>query len=167
MDIFVFACYTGLSYIDVKNLTKDNIVRGIDGSNWIYTSRQKTDQPVKIPILDTAQYIIEKYKEEMKSEEHLLPVYSNQKINEYLKKIATKTKIHKNMSFHCARHTFATTITLSNGVPIETVSKLLGHSKLSTTQIYARVLESRISDDIGNLKNILYQQKKKKDKEAK
>lgn len=166
-DIFIFACYTGLSFIDVKNLTKDNIVRGIDGSNWIYTSRQKTDQPVKIPILDTAQYIIEKYKEEMKSEDHLLPVYSNQKINEYLKKIATKTKIHKNLTFHCARHTFATTITLSNGVPIETVSKLLGHSKLSTTQIYARVLESRISDDIGNLKNILYQQKKKKDKEAK
>ena len=166
-DIFIFACYTGLSYIDVKNLTKDNIVRGIDGSNWIYTSRQKTDQPVKIPILDTAQYIIEKYKEEMKSDEQLLPVYSNQKLNDYLKIIATKTKIHKNMTFHCARHTFATTITLSNGVPIETVSKLLGHSKLSTTQIYARVLESRISDDIGNLKNILYQQKKKKDKEAK
>ena len=166
-DIFIFACYTGLSYIDVKNLTKDNIVRGIDGSNWIYTSRQKTDQPVKIPILDTAQYIIEKYKEEMRSDKRLLPVFSNQKINDYLKKIATKTKIHKNLTFHCARHTFATTITLSNGVPIETVSKLLGHSKLSTTQIYARVLESRISDDIGNLKNILYQQKKKKEKEAK
>lgn len=166
-DIFIFACYTGLSYIDVKNLTKDNIVRGIDGSNWIYTSRQKTDQPVKIPVLDTAQFIIEKYKEEMASEELLLPVYSNQKINEYLKKIATKTKIQKDMSFHCARHTFATTITLSNGVPIETVSKLLGHSKLSTTQVYARVLESRISDDIGNLKNILSQQKKTKGKEAK
>lgn len=166
-DIFIFACYTGLSYIDVKNLTKDNIVRGIDGSNWIYTSRQKTDQPVKIPVLDTAQFIIEKYKEEMASEELLLPVYSNQKINEYLKKIATKTKIQKDMSFHCARHTFATTITLSNGVPIETVSKLLGHSKLSTTQVYARVLESRISDDIGNLKNILSQQKKMKGKEAK
>lgn len=166
-DIFIFACYTGLSYIDVKNLTKDNIVRGIDGSNWIYTSRQKTDQPVKIPVLDTAQFIIEKYKEEMASEELLLPVYSNQKINEYLKKIATKTKIQKDMSFHCARHTFATTITLSNGVPIETVSKLLGHSKLSTTQVYARVLESRISDDIGNLKNILCQQRRKSDKEAK
>ena len=158
-DIFIFACYTGLSYIDVKNLTKDNIVRGIDGSNWIYTSRQKTDQPVKIPLLDIAEYIIGKYKEEMKSDERLLPVYSNQKINEYLKKITTKAKIHKNMTFHGARHTFATTITLSNGVPIETVSKLLGHSKLSTTQIYARVLESRISNDIGNLKNILQKQK--------
>lgn len=166
-DIFIFACYTGLSYIDVKNLTKDNIVRGIDGSNWIYTSRQKTDQPVKIPILDTAQYIIEKYKEEMASEERLLPVYSNQKINEYLKKIATKTKIQKNLTFHCARHTFATTITLSNGVPIETVSKLLGHTKLSTTQIYAKVLEGRISDDIGNLKNVLYKQEKMKNKEIK
>ena len=166
-DIFIFACYTGLSYIDVKNLTKDNIVKGIDGSNWIYTSRSKTDQPVKIPILDTAQSIIHRYKEEMASKEQLLPVYSNQKINEYLKKIATKTKIQKDISFHCARHIFATTITLSNGVPIETVSKLLGHSKLSTTQIYARVLESRISHDIGNLKNILCQQRKKSDKDAK
>ena len=166
-DIFIFACYTGLSYIDVKNLTKDNIVRGIDGSNWIYTSRQKTDQTVKIPILDTAQFIIQKYTEEMKSEEHLLPLYSNQKINEYLKKIATKTKTHKHLTFHCARHTFATTITLSNGVPIETVSKLLGHTKLSTTQIYAKVLEGRISDDIGNLKNVLYKQEKKKNKEIK
>ncbi len=161
-DIFIFACYTGLSYIDVKDLTKDNIVRGIDGSNWIYTSRKKTDQPVKIPILDTAEYIIERYKEEMKAEERLLPVFSNQKINEYLKKIAVKTKIHKNLTFHSARHTFATTITLSNGVPIETVSKLLGHSKLSTTQIYARVLESRISDDIGNLRNVLKGQQEEK-----
>ncbi len=161
-DIFIFACYTGLSYIDVKNLTKDNIVRGIDGSHWIYTSRQKTDQPVKIPLLDTAEVIIENYKEQMKFEENLLPVYSNQKINEYLKKIATKTKIHKNLTFHCARHTFATTITLSNGVPLETVSKLLGHSKLSTTQIYARVLESRISNDIGILRNVLKGQQQEK-----
>lgn len=159
-DIFIFACYTGLSYIDVKNLTKDSIVKGIDGNNWIYTRRQKTDQMVKIPLLDTAEQIVVKYKDQIK-EERLLPVYSNQKINKYLKDIATETKIHKNLTFHCARHTFATTITLSNGVPIETVSKLLGHTKLSTTQIYARVLESRISDDIGNLKNILYKQKNK------
>lgn len=166
-DVFIFACYTGLSYIDVKNLTKDNIVRGIDGSNWIYASRKKTDQPVKIPILDTAEEIIKKYKQEMRSDDRLLPVFSNQKINEYLKKIAKKSKIKKNLTFHCARHTFATTITLSNGVPLETVSKLLGHSKLSTTQIYAKVLENKISDDIGNLKNILSQQKKRNEREAK
>lgn len=166
-DVFIFACYTGLSYIDVKDLTKDNIVRGIDRSNWIYTSRKKTDQPVKIPILDTAEEIIKKYKQEMKSDDRLLPVFSNQKINEYLKKIAKKSKIKKNLTFHCARHTFATTITLSNGVPLETVSKLLGHSKLSTTQIYAKVLENKISEDIGNLKNILSHQKKMNEREAK
>ncbi|WP_310992076.1 site-specific integrase [Aequorivita marina] len=166
-DIFIFACYTGLSYIDVKKLVKNHIVIGIDGNKWIYTRRQKTDQVVKIPLLDPAAYIVDKYKDEMTTDNRLLPVYSNQKINEYLKKIASKLKIHKNVTFHCARHTFATTITLSNGVPIETVSKLLGHTKLSTTQIYARVLESRISDDIGNLKNILYQQEKMKNKKIK
>ena len=166
-DVFIFSCYTGLSYIDVKNLKKDHIVKGIDGNNWIFTVRQKTDQIVRIPLLNTAEWIIDKYKEEMESKENLLPVYSNQKLNDNLKEIAAALHINKNLTFHCARHTFATTITLSNGVPIETVSKLLGHTKLSTTQIYAKVLENRISDDIGNLKNILYQQKKKKSKEAK
>src|SRR5690554_1345922 len=154
-DIFIFSCYTGLSYIDVKHLNKGDIVRGIDGSNWIYTIRQKTDQMMRIPLLAVAEGIILKYKSEMQNQTALLPVYSNQKTNTYLKEIATQLKINKNLTFHCARHTFATTITLSNGVPIETVSKLLGHSKLSTTQIYAKVLEKRISDDIGNLKAIL------------
>ena len=161
-DIFVFSCYTGLSYIDVKNLKKGNIVRGIDGSNWIYTVRQKTDQMMRIPLLDVAEEIIENYRQEMKDQSGLLPVYSNQKTNKYLKDIATILEIDKNLTFHCARHTFATTITLSNGVPIETVSKLLGHTKLSTTQIYAKVLETRISQDMGQLRSILNQREKKK-----
>lgn len=161
-DIFIFSCYTGLSYIDVKHLKKGNIVRGIDGSNWIYSIRRKTDQMMRIPLLAVAEGIILKYKSEMQNQTALLPVYSNQKTNIYLKEIATQVKINKNLTFHCARHTFATTITLSNGVPIETVSKLLGHSKLSTTQIYAKVLEKRISDDIGNLKAILEKKEQKR-----
>ena len=158
-DIFIFSCYTGLSYIDVKNLMKKDIVKGIDGKDWIFTKRQKTDHPIKIPLLDVAESIIHKYKEEMRNNDKLLPVYSNQKLNTYLKEVAKELKINKYLTFHSARHTFATTVTLSNGVPIETVSKLLGHTKLSTTQIYAKVLESRISSDIDNLRVVLNKQK--------
>ncbi|MAU14436.1 MAG: integrase [Muricauda sp.] len=152
-DCFVFSCYTGLSYVDVKELNRDNIVKGIDGNHWISTKREKTDKPVKVPLLPKAREILEKYMQcpEMENKESLLPISSNQKTNAYLKEIANSCDIHKNLTFHVARHTFATTVMLSNGVPIETVSKLLGHSKLSTTQIYARVVESKISEDIGNL----------------
>jgi integrase len=152
-DIFIFSCYTGLSYIDVKQLTRHQIVRGIDNNYWIYTKREKTHEVVKIPILPKALVIIEKYRAIAKKidSELLLPLYSNQKTNSYLKEIAKQCGINKNITFHVARHTFATTVLLSNGVPIETVSKLLGHTKLSTTQIYARVLEHKISEDIDNL----------------
>ncbi|USD24581.1 site-specific integrase [Flagellimonas marinaquae] len=152
-DCFVFSCYTGLSYVDVKELNSDNIVKGIDGNHWISTKREKTDKPVKVPLLPKAREILEKYMQcpEMENKEGLLPISSNQKTNAYLKEIADSCDIDKNLTFHVARHTFATTVMLSNGVPIETVSKLLGHSKLSTTQIYARVVESKISEDIGNL----------------
>lgn len=152
-DVFVFACYTGLSYIDVKLLTKDNVVKGIDGDQWIFTSREKTDKPVKVPLLDKALDIISKYDGTLTNS--LLPVYSNQKVNGYLKEIALELEIPKKLTFHSARHTFATTVTLSNGVPIETVSKLLGHTKLSTTQVYARVMEQKLSSDIKNLKDKL------------
>lgn len=152
-DCFVFSCYTGLSYVDVKELNSNNIVKGIDGNHWISTKREKTDKPVKVPLLPKAREILEKYMQcpEMENKEGLLPISSNQKTNAYLKEIADSCDIDKNLTFHVARHTFATTVMLSNGVPIETVSKLLGHSKLSTTQIYARVVESKISEDIGNL----------------
>ena len=152
-DCFLFSCYTGLSYIDVKELTTDQITRGIDNNYWIFTKREKTNETVKVPILPKAMDIINKYKEDTKDspKRQLLPLSSNQKANNYLKEIAKDCGIHKGVTFHVARHTFATTVMLSNGVPIETVSKLLGHTKLSTTQIYARVVESKISEDIQNL----------------
>ncbi|MBS9461428.1 site-specific integrase [Flagellimonas sp. 389] len=152
-DCFVFSCYTGLSYVDVKGLTKDNIVKGIDNNYWIYTKREKTDKLVKVPILPRAWAVLEKYRaiQTIDVTNNLLPISSNQKVNTYLKEITKSCNIHKNISFHVARHTFAITVMLSNGVPIETVSKLLGHTKLSTTQIYARVVESKISEDINDL----------------
>lgn len=153
-DIFIFACYTGLAYADVKALTKNHLQLGIDGKKWIYTRRSKTNTSVRIPLLEEAEIILERYKDHPKAEQNntLLPVYSNQKTNDYLKKIAIKAKVNKKLSFHTARHTFATTVTLANGVPIETVSKLLGHHKISTTQIYARVIDSKISSDIDFLR---------------
>ncbi len=153
-DMFVFACYTGLSYIDVKQLTQENLVFGIDGKQWLSLRREKSEQPVKVPLLGKALMILEKY-QEYKITDKLLPVYSNQKINAYIREVAKICEIDKHISFHVARHTFATTVTLSNGVPIETVSKLLGHTKLSTTQIYARVLEDKMSNDISMLEQKL------------
>jgi len=150
-DVFLFSCYTGLTFMDIKLLTKDNISKGIDRNYWIYTKRIKTNEPVKIPMLPRAVEIMKKYEGAPIEDNGLLPVYSNQKTNAYLKEIAKACGIHKNISFHTARHTFATTVTLSNGVPIETVSKMLGHTKLSTTQIYARVLENKIGQDMQYL----------------
>ncbi|WP_034891611.1 site-specific integrase [Gillisia sp. Hel_I_29] len=149
-DIFLFACYTGLSYVDVKKLSKNHLVKGIDGRDWIHCLREKSQTPMKIPLLEKAKTILNKYSTYNNSE-FLLPIFSNQKTNKYLKDIASQCDIHKKLSFHVARHTFATTVTLSNGVPIETVSKLLGHTKLSTTQIYARVVEQKIGEDMDKL----------------
>jgi integrase len=150
-DIFLFSCYTGLSYIDIKELHTNQILMGINGNQMVHTKRIKTNESVKIPLLPRAKEILDKYKEEMKLTGNVLPVYSNQKTNKNLKEIAKACGIHKNITFHAARHTFATTVTLSNGVPIETVSKLLGHTKLSTTQIYARVLQKKVGEDMQNL----------------
>jgi len=154
-DIFIFSCYTGLSYSDVKSLSPTDIVKGIDGKYWIFTQRQKNNQPIRVPLLDKAMFILKQYKEFSKNRNTLLPVYSNQKINLYLKEIAKAVEIPKRLTFHSARHTFATTVTLSNNVPIETVSKLLGHSRLNTTQIYAKVLDHKISEDMNILRNKL------------
>jgi site-specific recombinase XerD len=153
-DIFVFSCFTGLAYIDVKQLTTDNIVLGIDGDKWINKNRQKTDTNSKIPLLPSAQYIMNKYADYPvnKNKGTILPILSNQKMNAYLKEIATVCGINKELTFHIARHTFATTVTLSNGVPIETVSKMLGHTNLKTTQHYAKILDKKISEDMQILK---------------
>jgi len=156
-DIFIFSCYTGLAYIDVTNLTPQNLSIGIDGEPWIKTYRQKTKTPVNTPLLSKASAILQKYKNAPRalSSGKLFPGLSNQKMNSYLKEIADLCGIHKNLTFHLARHTFATTVTLSNGVPIETVSKMLGHTKISTTQVYAKVIEQKISDDMALLREKL------------
>lgn len=154
-DVFVFSCYTGLAYIDLYNLSPNNISLGIDGEKWIFTHRQKTETASRIPLLPPAQAILDKYANHPATiqRKKLLPVPSNQKLNAYLKEIATTCKITKELTFHVARHTFATTVTLTNGVPIETVSKMLGHTKLQTTQIYARILDKKVSGDMQVLRN--------------
>jgi len=156
-DMFIFSCYTGLAYSDVALLTKDSIMKGIDGNDWISTSRKKTDAPVRIPLLSVSKELINKYSNHPHtiSNNQLFPITSNQKLNGYLKEIADICGINKNLTFHMARHTFATTVTLSNGVPIETVSKILGHTKIATTQIYAKVLENKVSDDMNALRDKL------------
>lgn len=146
-DIFIFCCFTGLSYIDVRNLTYENICKSFDDKLWIMTKRQKTNNPVNVLLLDIPKLIIDKYRGTLPGN-IVLPVLSNQRMNSYLKELADICKIHKNLTFHMSRHTFATTITLSNGVPIETVSKMLGHSNLKTTQIYARITNEKISHDM-------------------
>jgi site-specific recombinase XerD len=153
-DIFLFSCFTGLAYIDVKKLTKNNITIGIDGEKWIYTNRQKTDTRSNIPLLPMAEEIIAKYKEHPQcvNEGKLLPVLSNQKMNAYLKEMADLCGINKELTFHIARHTFATTVTLTNGVPIESVSKMLGHKNLRTTQHYAKILDRKVSEDMQILR---------------
>ena len=154
-DIFLFSCFTGLAYIDVKNLTKSHISIGIDGEKWIFTHRQKTESASKIPILPVTQMIIDKYSDhpQSNSEDKLLPILSNQKMNAYLKEIAGVCEIEKELTFHIARHTFATTVTLTNGVPIESVSKMLGHKSLRTTQHYAKVLDKKVSEDMMVLRD--------------
>jgi site-specific recombinase XerD len=156
-DIFIFCCYTGLAYADVEKLTREEITTGIDGEKWIWTSRQKTDTATRIPLLSQALEILERYKDDPQCviKGRLLPVLSNQKMNTYLKEIADACDITKKMTFHTARHTFATTVTLSNGVPIETVGKMLGHRNLKTTQHYAKILDLKVSEDMKNLRNRL------------
>lgn len=151
-DMFVFSCYTGLAFVDMMGLRRDQVVTGMDGGLWIRSFRQKTKTPVKTPLLPVALGIVGRY---LGADVFVFPRLSNQKMNAYLKEIAHICGRQKILTFHVARHTFATTVTLSNGVPIETVSKLLGHTKLSTTQIYARVLDDKISHDMNQLKKQL------------
>lgn len=153
-DIFLFSCFTGLAYSDVKKLSRKNIGIGVDGGRWIFINRTKTDTRSNIPLLPIASAILEKYEDhpQVVNQEKLLPILSNQKMNSYLKEIADVCEINKELTFHIARHTFATTVTLSNGVPIESVSKMLGHKNLKTTQHYAKILDLKVSDDMKILK---------------
>lgn len=154
LDMFLFSCYTGLAYIDISKLSREHICKGIDGKDWLMTKREKTNTLVKVPLLPQAVQLISRYKNHPAAvaNETLFPMITNQRMNGYLKEIADLCKIKKNLTFHLARHTFATTVTLSNGVPIESVSKMLGHTSIRTTQIYAKVVEHKLSEDMQNLK---------------
>src|SRR5579859_3916615 len=153
-DIFLFSCYTGLAYADVKKLKRSDISKGINGKDWIFASRQKTDTDFRIPLLPEAAAILKKYEDDPQcvNMDRAFPVMSNQKMNSYLKEIADVCGIKKNLTYHLARHTFATTVTLSNGVPMETVSKMLGHKNLKTTQHYAKIVDTKISEDMNTLR---------------
>lgn len=153
-DIFVFSCYTGLAYIDLAKLSPTDIIKDQDGELWISILRTKTKVRSQIMLLPKALEILAKYKDYPVNEnkQKLLPAFSNQKMNAYLKEIADLCKIRKHLTFHSARHTFATTVTLSNGVPIETVSSMLGHRSIRTTQIYSRILKEKIGVDMKALK---------------
>jgi site-specific recombinase XerD len=149
-DVFIFSCFTGLAYVDAKNLRQSNISTSFDNETWIMTKRKKTGIASNIPLLEVPKMILNKYKDVLHSGQ-LLPILSNQKTNSYLKEIADLCGIEKNLTFHLARHTFATTVTLSKGVPIESVSKMLGHTNIRTTQIYARITNEKIGLDMKQL----------------
>ena len=156
-DIYIFSCYTGYAYQEVYDLSPDNIVIGIDGNKWMNVQRQKTGDPEMVPLLPVALDMIEKYMDHpfCLANNKLFPVSSNQKYNEYLKEVTAKAKIKKNLTTHSARHTFATTVTLEHDVPLETVSKLLGHRSIRTTQIYAKVSLKKLSNNMNDLRNKL------------
>jgi site-specific recombinase XerD len=145
-DMFVFSCYTGLSYIDICGLMNENIRTMFDGNLWIVMKRHKTNVASNIRLLDIPKAILKKYEGKLTNGK-LLPVISNQKMNEYLKEISAVCGINKTVTFHIARHTFAT-LSLGYGVPIETVSKMLGHTDIKTTQIYAKITDRKLSDDM-------------------
>ncbi|MEX2345285.1 MAG: site-specific integrase [Balneolaceae bacterium] len=155
-DVFLFCCYTGLAYVDVEKLTVDDVEEYADGEKWLSVKRQKTNESAYIMLLDIPLGIIDKYKDDPETEGvKLLPVISNQKTNAYLKEVAELCGIKKNLTFHMARHTFATTVALENGVPMDTVQKVLGHKDSRSTMHYARVTRTKIGSDLRNLKSKL------------
>ena len=149
-DLFLFSCYTGIPYSDMCLLTNENLSLAEDGTWWIRSSRKKTGIDFEIPLMELPLHIIEKYRD-MAPEGKLLPMYSNSSLNYHLKHIAEICGIGRNLVFHAARHTYATEITLSHGVPLETVSRMLGHSRSGTTQLYAKVTDNKIDTDMRNL----------------
>lgn len=149
-DIFAFQCFTGVAYIDVANLTTDNIYEDGFGQKWLRLSRQKTDVEANIPLLEIPLSIIRKYRR--LGSNKLFPIHSNQKMNEYLKEIAALCGINKKLTTHCGRHTFST-IMLTKGVSIESVSKMLGHTNITTTQIYAKILNEKIYVEVNKVRS--------------
>ena len=149
-DVFIFAAFTGLAFIDVQQLAPEHIVRDNNGNLWIRKPRQKTKNMCNIPLLDIPLEILRKYADHptCRKKGVLLPVPCNQKMNSYLKEIADICMIRKNLTTHCARHSYATSVCLANGVSLENVAKMLGHSNIKMTQHYARVLDSSILRDM-------------------
>lgn len=145
-DLFLFSCYTGISYGDMCRLTAANLETSEDGTVWIKAMREKTNVEFEIPMLDLPRHIIDKYRDTT-SDGKLLPMYGNSELNKGLKLLAAVCGIDRKLTFHMARHTYATEITLSLGVPIETVSRMMGHSRVDTTQIYAQVTDNKIDTD--------------------
>ncbi len=156
-DLFLFSCYTGLAYADVMALSYENFETGSNGQYWCKIYRQKSEELAVVPFLKSAIELMSKYKNSPKvlNTGKVFPHVSNQDVNRNLKVIGEICGIQKYMSFHLGRHTFATAVTLKNGVPIETVSKMLGHKKITTTQIYAEVDEQKISDDMNGIEEKL------------
>ena len=149
-DRFIFCCFTGFDFSTSSLLTPKNIVQADDGSTWIETHRVKTGVASKVKLLDIPLSILRKYEKE-RTGGYLLPIISNAKYNDYLKEIAAILGIQKRVTSHLARHTFATTVTYANGVSIESISKMLGHTKLATTQIYARIVDQTVSREMDKL----------------
>lgn len=154
-DVFLFCAFTGLAFADVKGLRLEHVSTDKDGITWLHKRRQKTEQMSSIFLIDSAKEILAKYANDpvLQIEGKLLPVLSNQKMNAYLKEIADICGINKNITTHCARHTFATTVALGNNVPIEVVSKTLGHSTIKMTQRYAQTTENLIKKNMSKIAN--------------
>ncbi|TDH18481.1 site-specific integrase [Segetibacter sp. 3557_3] len=152
-ELFLFSCYTGLSYVDVMDLKPTDIITGVDGARWLKIYRAKTNIAVDVPLLKPALMLMQQLTSFDGSNPcgTVFPYITNQEVNRTLKMIAEVCGIKRNLTFHLARHTFATTITLCNGVPIETISKMLGHAKLTTTMVYARVVNTKVGMDMALL----------------
>lgn len=153
-DMFLFSCYTGMSFSDICELTEDKLSKAADGTVWIRNKREKTGVEYEIPLMELPFQIIERYRG-IASNGRLLPMYDNNQTNRSLKQIAETCGISKRVTYHSARHTYASEITLSQGVPIETVSKMLGHTRITTTQIYAKITDEKIDEDMKALDECL------------
>ena len=168
-DIFIFSCYTGLAYCDVERLSKEHIIKSIDGYSWIKINRRKTEVVCDIPLFQVAEEIIDKYKDDpiVINSGKLLPVLKNQKMNAYLKDIGDLCDISKNLHFHMARHTWGTTIAAANRLPIETIMRIMGHKTIEMARHYAKISTAMIIDDVAALRNKLEENKKKSDEDNK
>ncbi len=150
-DAFLFMCYTGLAYSDLKNLTNSQIFQSIGSKRIIKLQRHKTDEHCMVPLMEKAEALISKYKDHHSkpTSEIVFPVISNQKMNQYLKLIMQLAGINKVITCHVARHSFATN-SLEFNIPIETVSRMLGHTNIKTTQIYAKITETKLMNDFAS-----------------